>query len=335
MDVDRQPRRAADVATTASACYDRPVPGSSPHPRRRPRRQPAPTQGGPSQRDDRRASRIRAAVVLPDGPADGRRDDASRRGPRARPGAGPQARSAPVPSGASWISAPGPLDLATGHLRQPPNLPAYVRERRSAARWQGPGAAHRLDRDTNAAILGERAFGAARGRRRFPVPDRVHRHRRSDPGQWRAAHRSGRRRWLELGHLPVDIDGPPSGCGARGHPRRPPRVPGSPGPPGRRSRMVEHPGYVPCANGSGPGQPVRAVTSPRPRRLARDAAAAIMDRARPRSQRRSSVWSTCSRPNSSSSAEASLGARANAGSSQHERRSAALPSGSRRPASGS
>jgi glucokinase len=119
--------------------------------------------------------------------------------------------------GGVGIAAPGPLDPAAGRLVEPPNMPRSFR----GADLAGPiGAALSLpvalERDTHVAALGEWEFGAARkltdflyltvstgiggaivaGGRLVTGPDGV----------------AG-----ELGHLLVDIDGPPCGCGARGH----------------------------------------------------------------------------------------------------------------------
>jgi glucokinase len=115
------------------------------------------------------------------------------------------------------ISALGPLDVATGRLRQPPNLPATFAD----VPLKGPlgealGLPTAIDRDSHAAALGELAFGAARGVANFLYLT-------VSTGIGGAIVADGR---LvagpdgvggELGHLPVDIDGPPCGCGARGH----------------------------------------------------------------------------------------------------------------------
>lgn len=174
------------------------------------------------------ASRIRTAVVRPDGSL------ASRAAGLTPTGDGPETLLAAcrellaealgtAPTGirpqvwALGISAPGPLDLAGGRLADLPNLSARYRDMaivEPLARAVDLPAV--MERDTNVAALAEQAFGAARGvddflyltvstglggaivseGRIFGGPDGV----------------AG-----ELGHLPIDIDGPLCGCGARGH----------------------------------------------------------------------------------------------------------------------
>jgi glucokinase len=115
------------------------------------------------------------------------------------------------------VSAPGPLYPGSGVLIDPPNLHASFRgfalaERLAAA----TGLPTRLDRDTQVAALAEGRFGAARG-----VRDYVY--LTVSTGVGGAIVSDGRllrgERGLagELGHLQVDLDGPPCGCGARGH----------------------------------------------------------------------------------------------------------------------
>jgi glucokinase len=115
------------------------------------------------------------------------------------------------------IAAPGPLDPARGSFVEPPNLPRSF----AGAALAGPigaalGLPAALERDTHVAALAEWELGAARGLTDFLYltvstgiggaivsggqllggPDGV----------------AG-----ELGHLLVEIDGPPCGCGGRGH----------------------------------------------------------------------------------------------------------------------
>lgn len=115
------------------------------------------------------------------------------------------------------VCSPGPVDPARGVVLEPPNLGPRFRDIPLAAEL---GAAEDLpaflDRDTNVAALGERAFGAARdcddfiyltvstgvggaivaGGKLFHGPDGL----------------AG-----ELGHVPVSLDGPRCGCGGVGH----------------------------------------------------------------------------------------------------------------------
>lgn len=173
------------------------------------------------------ASRIRAAVVTVDGTIVARREGRT-------PGAdGPDAVVAaciehlravrdevgPLGERLSGIglSAPGPVDPRAGTLVEPPNIGPGFRDVPFAAPIGAalalPAA---LERDTHVAALAELTFGAARGctdflyltvstgfggaivvgGRLYGGPDGV----------------AG-----ELGHLPVELDGPPCGCGGRGH----------------------------------------------------------------------------------------------------------------------
>jgi glucokinase len=115
------------------------------------------------------------------------------------------------------LSSPGPVDPAQGVVTEPPNLGPGFRDIPLAAAVQAAlDLPTFLDRDTNVAALGERAFGAGRdcddfiyltistgvgggivaGGQLFHGPDGL----------------AG-----ELGHVPVDANGPICGCGGRGH----------------------------------------------------------------------------------------------------------------------
>lgn len=174
------------------------------------------------------ASRIRAAAVGPDGALLAR---TSRDTPVA---AGPQAcleacegeltrvrdRLEPAQQSrlaALVVSAPGPLDPRAGRLLEPPNLgPAFHGLPVAGPLGSALGLPALLERDTNIAALGEHAFGAARG-----VDDFLYLTVSTGIG---GAIFSGGRLLRgpdglagELGHLPVEMDGPPCGCGSRGH----------------------------------------------------------------------------------------------------------------------
>jgi glucokinase len=174
------------------------------------------------------ASRIRAAVVAADGRIVARRDGRT-------PGAdGPAAvvdaciaqlravRDETDP--ATWgtpagvgLSAPGPVDPRAGTLVEPPNIGPGFRDLPFAVPIGAAlGLPAALERDTHVAALAELAFGAARGCRDFlyltvstgfggaiVVGGRLYGGPDGVAG--------------ELGHLPVDLDGPPCGCGGRGH----------------------------------------------------------------------------------------------------------------------
>ena len=174
------------------------------------------------------ASRIRAAVVAADGRIVARRDGRT-------PGAdGPAAvldaciahlraiRDDVAPDIAATLagiglSAPGPVDPRAGTLVEPPNIGPGFRDVPFAVPIGAAlGLPAALERDTHVAALAELAFGAARGCRDFlyltvstgfggaiVVGGRLYGGPDGVAG--------------ELGHLPVDLDGPPCGCGGRGH----------------------------------------------------------------------------------------------------------------------
>lgn len=187
-----------------------------------------PVAPGPVLALDLGASRIRAGVVLPDG-----RSASRVAGPT--PGEGGsealiaacighlrgalEATDATTRRGivAIGIAAPGPVDPRVGSLVDPPNMGAGVHDvALGPAVAEAFGWPVALDRDTQVAILAEMAFGAARGAR-----DVVY--LTISTGIGGAIVSDGRLIMGpdgtagELGHLPVELDGPPCGCGARGH----------------------------------------------------------------------------------------------------------------------
>lgn len=123
-------------------------------------------------------------------------------------------RPAPVAIG---ISAPGPIDPRAGVILDPPNLGPGFRDIDLAPRVAAAiGLPTVLDRDTQAAALAESIVGAAK-----TTPDFVYLTVSTGIG---GAIMSGGRLLRgpdgtagELGHLVIDLDGPPCGCGARGH----------------------------------------------------------------------------------------------------------------------
>jgi glucokinase len=127
-----------------------------------------------------------------------------------------RAPSAPQPT-AIGISAMGPVDARTGTLAgRPPNLGDGWRDLPL-----GPALSNRYNlpatvgRDTNVAALGERFYGAARGREDFiylTVSSGIGGAVVSDGRLLTGAHGYGG----ELGHMPVDLSGPPCGCGLHG-----------------------------------------------------------------------------------------------------------------------
>jgi glucokinase len=173
-------------------------------------------------------TRIRAAIVEPDGTRHARIDRPTPKdeGPAAVVAACIAAArdslaAAPVRLAGEiagiGISSPGPLDPVRGVVLDTPNLGSKFRDIELArALGEGLGMPAFLDRDTNVAALGERAFGAARdcddfiyltvstgvggaivtGGELFHGPDGL----------------AG-----ELGRVPGALDGARCGCGGIGH----------------------------------------------------------------------------------------------------------------------
>jgi glucokinase len=115
------------------------------------------------------------------------------------------------------ISSPGPVDPRAGVVVQPPNLGPEFQDILLADDVEAAlGLPTFLDRDTNVAALGEAAFGAGRGQ-----PDFIYVTISTGVGgsivtDGRLFHGPDGMAG-ELGHVPVDLDGPPCGCGGRGH----------------------------------------------------------------------------------------------------------------------
>ena len=183
---------------------------------------------GPVLALDLGASRLRGAVIRPDGSIAARTERPTRAaaGPAAVVGDAIEILRtvrAAVPAAdarqiaAIGISAPGPVDPVAGRLREPPNLgPAFRDVPFAEPVGAALGLPAVLDRDTNVALLGELAFGAAAGIRHAiyltvstGLGGAVLADGRLLTGQDGLAG--------ELGHVLVDLDGPPCGCGARGH----------------------------------------------------------------------------------------------------------------------
>jgi len=113
------------------------------------------------------------------------------------------------------ISAPGPLDVNSGMLLAPPNLPGWLDVPIVDRIGEAFGVPTRLDNDANAAALAERRFGAGRGTRNLVyltmstgigagliLDGRLHRGPSGGAG--------------EVGHLPVEAGGLLCACGLRG-----------------------------------------------------------------------------------------------------------------------
>jgi glucokinase len=115
------------------------------------------------------------------------------------------------------ISSPGPVDPRAGTIVQPPNLGPRFRNVPLADDLEAAlGLPAFLDRDTNVAALGEATYGAGRGQ-----PDFIYVTVSTGVGgsivtDGRLFHGPDGMAG-ELGHVPVDLDGPRCGCGGRGH----------------------------------------------------------------------------------------------------------------------
>jgi glucokinase len=187
-----------------------------------------PVADGPVLALDLGASRIRVAVVTPDGRLlardDGRTPGAA--GPAAVVTAcidrlrgvlgrlDDETRAAIAGVG---IAAPGPVDPRSGVLIEPPNVGPGFRDVPFAAPIaEALGLAVALERDTNVAALGEQAFGAARGAQNFlylTVSTGI------GGGIVAGGELYGGADGVagEIGHIAAGLDEPPCGCGAAGH----------------------------------------------------------------------------------------------------------------------
>ena len=173
-------------------------------------------------------TQIRAAVVLPDGTRLARIDrrtpkeqgpeavveDCRRAAREARESVPREVADALVGIG---VSSPGPVDPRTGYVVEPPNLGPNFRDIPLAPELAAAlGLPAFLDRDTNVAALGERAFGAAQGEDDFIYLT-------VSTGVGGAIVTGGELLHGpdglagELGHVPVTLDGPRCGCGGIGH----------------------------------------------------------------------------------------------------------------------
>jgi glucokinase len=190
------------------------------------------TERGPVLALDLGGTQIRAAVVTDDGEIHARRarstpvedgPDAvvdacheTLRETLAAFAALPEGARAGTPMGIS-ISSPGPLDPWRGVIGDTPNLGKDFVDIAIAPRTEEAlGLPTFLERDTQVAALGEGAFGAARG-----VIDYLYVTVSSGVGgaivtEGRLLHGPDGTAG-ELGHVVVDFNGPPCGCGGTGH----------------------------------------------------------------------------------------------------------------------
>jgi len=115
------------------------------------------------------------------------------------------------------VSSPGPINPWTGVIVSPPNLGAQFHDIPIAATLEAAlGLPVYLDRDTNVAALGEQAFGAARRVEDFlyiTVSTGIGGAIVSDGQLVHGPDGTAG----ELGHVSIELDGPPCGCGGIGH----------------------------------------------------------------------------------------------------------------------
>lgn len=113
------------------------------------------------------------------------------------------------------ICAPGPLDPVTGVILNPPNVPCWRNFPLAAEVQRLTGISARLDNDGNAAALAEALWGAGVGYRNvfyatlgtgigagIIFDGRIYHGRTGSAA--------------EGGHMTIDYNGPPCGCGKRG-----------------------------------------------------------------------------------------------------------------------
>ena len=114
------------------------------------------------------------------------------------------------------VASPGAVDAARGIVPNAPQLPGWQEVPLAELMEQRLGVPVRLENDATAAALGEHRFGAGRGRQQMlyltlstGVGGGIIINGEMYGGKSGAAG--------ELGHVIIDPDGPPCGCGARGH----------------------------------------------------------------------------------------------------------------------
>jgi glucokinase len=113
------------------------------------------------------------------------------------------------------IASPGAVDVERGVVPNAPQLPGWQDVPLARLMAERVGVPALLENDASAAALGEHRFGAGRGTRHMLyitvstglgggiiIDGQLYRGKSGAAG--------------ELGHMIIDIDGPPCGCGARG-----------------------------------------------------------------------------------------------------------------------
>jgi glucokinase len=118
--------------------------------------------------------------------------------------------------GAIGIASPGPLDPHTGTILATPNIPEWQNFPLTPKLSQHFGVPTYLDNDANMAGLAEWRYGAGKGHQNLVYLT-------ISTGIGGGVISSGcliqgfRGMAAELGHMLIDPDGPPCGCGHRGH----------------------------------------------------------------------------------------------------------------------
>ncbi|HHN47133.1 MAG TPA: ROK family protein [Planctomycetes bacterium] len=113
------------------------------------------------------------------------------------------------------IGSPGPLNSDTGRILYTPNLEGFENYPVTERIMKATGRSAVLEGDANVACYGEWWMGAGRGTRSmvmFTLGTGVGGGIVLDGGIWRGPHYTAG----HLGHIIIDPEGPPCGCGARG-----------------------------------------------------------------------------------------------------------------------
>lgn len=118
--------------------------------------------------------------------------------------------------GAIGIASPGPLDPYTGTILATPNIPEWHNFPLTPKLSQHFGVPTYLDNDANMAGLAEWQYGAGKGHQNvvyLTISTGIGGGVISNGCLIQGFHGMG----AELGHMIIDPDGPPCGCGSRGH----------------------------------------------------------------------------------------------------------------------
>lgn len=121
----------------------------------------------------------------------------------------------PADLAAVGVSVPGPFDPDTGTVLRPPNLPGWDAVPLRAWLEEALGVPIHLENDANAAALAEWRFGAGQGARHLiylTMSTGVGGGLILDGRLYRGVHAGAG----ELGHVSLEWEGEPCGCGLRG-----------------------------------------------------------------------------------------------------------------------